>query len=565
MLKDCIEILKEKEENYKRENHIEFYTDSYHLNNGVYFLIDLKSYKYKKMTIKTIKNNNGKENEYLPNDADLYNKFKVFDFLSQPITPKIKIDAGRLIDTTNCFSIGFKKEQYSKIVNKKSIKEYFEKTNSILKNSKYFSEFEEFETQIAKFKRISAEIIEENYLNKEIKDSDFIKIFADLPFEKYMLLKNIYDNEYAFLKEEGSYKSEIRKNTPQKTNKIPVNFISNNEKKPFNANKTRKVPAICYENTEDRTNRDLLSKYLKIPQKTKDFDNIYIEIKNDKDKGFGFEEYVVIPQNIKSISFYYDNYLNLDNESGKIPSYINNLQKLISKLYWFKFKSDDKKQKNSETWVFFENCLKLWENTGNFIPIKKIFEQSCLTLIQNGIVLDEEYPKARIQFNLYESLKTYFIIKECNNTSIKEKIRNNRKVFFMNLSESIKNKINKEETESIDNDDEFFFIAGQITKLLILKSEAEKITDSLAEGVLCSQRTDYLLNEVLKLYEKYMHAIKVLKYKNTNFSNLCSMFFKYTPKSKFVNKRMLLAGYLHSSLTKISDVKNDENKEREEI
>lgn len=578
MLKDCIKILKEKEKNYERENPIEFYTDSYRLRGGVYFLVDLKTSKHEKIIVRLIKNKNENKNEYQPINEELYNKIKVFDFLSQPITPRNKIDAKRLIDTTNCFSIGFKKVQYFsidkktknkiyKINDQKSIEDYFEKTKNILLKSDYFQSFKEYEQFIDKFVELSKEIIEKNYLTEEINGDDYIKIFADLPSEKYVLMKKIYDENYAYLGEKDNYASQIRKDRTESSteNKIPVNFISLNEKKPFNANKTRKVPAICYEDATDRTNRDSLSKYLKLPEKIKDFESrMYIKVRDDKEKGFGFEEYNVIPKNIKSISFDYDNYLNLKKDT-KIPPNIDNLEELIRKLDLFKFKRDDKEQKNSEVWKFFLNSLNLWKTTGNFMPIKRQFEQSCLTLIQNAIVLDEDYLKAQIQFNIYESLKTYFIVQEQSYMSLKKDIRNNRKEFFMNLSEIIKNKINQEETVSLDSDDEFFFIAGQITRFLITKSEAGTITDSLAEGVLCSQRSDYLINEVLKLYEKYMHAITVLKYKNTTFANLCAMFFEYTPKSKFVNKRMLLAGYLHSLVTNKKDGNNNEKQERKDL
>lgn len=580
MLKDCIEILKEKEKNYKGKNSIEFYTDSYLLDDGIYFLVDLKSFEYKKMTVHLMKNKseNKKENEFVPNDTELSNKFKILDFLSKPITPKIKIDSKRLIDTTNCFSIGFKKEQYFsidkktknivyKINNNKSIEDYFEKTKNNLLQSDYFQDFKEYEQFIDKFAELSIKIIEENYLKEEIKDTDYIKIFTDLPIEKYILLKNIYDMNYSYLKEENNYTSIIRKERKDCKNKIPVNFISLNDKKPFNANKTRKVPAINYENTTDRINRDYLSKYLILPEKTKDFENrVYIEVRNDKNKGFGFEEYKVIPRDIKQIKFNYDNYLCLNNPSEKIPETITKLEELIKTLHWFKYKTEDKEQKNSEVWSFFKDDLILWEKTGNFVPIKNIFEKSCLTLIQNTIIIDADSRKAQIQFNIYESLKTYFIVQKNNNKLKKEDIRNNRKEFFMSLSEKIKKKIMQEETASLDNDEEFFFVAGQITKYLVLKSKSDtdNFTDSLAEGVLCSQRTDYLINEVVKLYEKYKHALRILKYKNTEFSNLCAMLFEYKPTSKFVNKRMLFAGYLHSSVIKKSDTNNIEKQESEE-
>lgn len=576
MLKDCIEILKEKEKekSYEGKNQIEFYTDAYLLENGTYFVVDLKTSKYEKMTIAKVKDENKKNiNEKEPLNSDQYNKIKIFDFLSQPITPKIKIDSGRLLDTTNCFSIGFKKCQYFsidkktkkevfKINNKNSLDEYFERTVNMLTKSNYYSEFQEYEEYINEFIILAKKIIEENYKDEKIKDDDFIKIFADLPYEKYLVLKNIYYDNYAYLEEANNYASKIRKERKDSCteNKIPVNFISLNEKKPFNANKTRKVPAICYEEATDRENRDLLSKYLKIPEKIADFKDKYIEVRNDKQKGFGFEQYEVIPRDIQKIDFSYDNYLKLENK-GNIPQNITKLNDLIKTLFWFKYKTEDKEQKNNETWSFFSENIKIWEKTGNFKPMEAQLDKNCLTLIQNTLVLDEDTYKAQIQFNLYESLKTYFIIQKNNNET--KDIKENRKGFFMDLYEQIKNKINKNETESIDDDEEFFFIAGQIAKILVLKSEAKDKTDSLAEGVLCSQRTDYLVNEVLKLYEKYMHAIKVLKYKNTKISNLCAMFLKYNPKSKFVNKRMLLAGYLHSPVT-YSKNENEEQNEREE-
>lgn len=563
MLKDCIEILKEKEKNYNGENPICFYTDSYLLDNGVYFVVDLKTSKYEKIVVKLVKKEN--KNEYEPLNSELYEKIKIFDFLSKPITPRIKIDSKRCIGTTNCFSIGFQKEKLENINKNNLWEQYFQKTKKMLINSKYCSELKEYERYNDKFINISKQIVEENYLDTKITDNDFIKIYADLPFEKYLLLKDIYYDNYAYLSEKDNYECQIREKR-ENGNKIPANFVSLNDKKPFNANKTRKVPAICYENEEERINRDSLSKYLMLPNKLEEFDDRYIVVRNDKEKGFGFEQYDVIPRNISTISFNYDNYLELDFQV-KISNHIDKLEDLIKSLYRFASKNDDKNQKGSEKWSIFLSYLDLWNNTGNFIPLKKQIDLICLTLIQNKIILDEEYVNAQIQFNIYESLKTYFIIQDNNHKSQEtiDKIRESRKGFFMALYELIVGKIKGEETKSIDDDEEFFFIAGQITKYLVFKSKTDNITDAIASGVLCSQKTDYLIKEVLKLYEKYMHAIKVLKYKNTEFSNLCAMFLKYTPKSKFVDKRMLLAGYLHSSVIKIPNVNSDEQQESEEI
>ena len=54
----------------------------------------------------------------------------------------------------------------------------------MLAKSNYYSEFQEYEEYINEFIILAKKIIEENYKDEKIKDDDFIKIFADLPYEK---------------------------------------------------------------------------------------------------------------------------------------------------------------------------------------------------------------------------------------------------------------------------------------------------------------------------------------------------------------------------------------------
>lgn len=113
-----------------------------------------------------------------------------------------------------------------------------------------------------------------------------------------------------------------------------------------------------------------------------------------------------------------------------------------------------------------------------------------------------------------------------------------------NTKESLREKINSKETQSLQNDDEYYFAVGQIANYLISLNKSGNKNHSLLNPILNTKNEAKLKEEIMKLFKKYNYAIKK---DSKRFNNLYSMILAYNPETK-INEDLLLAGYLNSSL-----------------
>lgn len=561
MLKDCIEILKQKESEYSFSNKVGFYTDSgYILNPGIYCVVDMESLKSLKMIVSERKNKKKEyetdyeyicEYEHSPSCSDFYNKIKMFDFLSGPATVRSKIVDNAY--TTNCFSLGVKVNEKGCLL-KVNINKYFEKAQEILKDSEYFSDFRKYENSMEEFIRIAKDEINCNLENGKLKKDYFIKIYADLSVEEYSKLHSIYFDNYAWGEEKGFYSSEIRKE--HSDNKIPVNFVNLNRKKPFNANKTRKVPAICYEFSQDLKDRELLSKYLQSHSLEKEkFKERYMKVYNDIHAGFGFSDYVVFPETTENFDCCCDNYLKV--EPGRYQYGVNiTIDDIDKELYngnLIKYIEGNKLNNiGSRLLSNITEYSCVWVNffhKKNYKPLKAVFNKVCFSRVwdtfdESLIFLRE---KAALRFNLVYSIKNYILKKE------------NKKMsdinIFSEIYEKIKEKIERNETLRFDTDEEAFFGMGQIAYFLLYKTKSN-IKHDAAVPFLTSVYSESAKNEIFKLFVVRSYDISL---KRIIFNNLYAMVQEYRYPKK-MNFECVFAGFLHNNvlLSKNNIEKNEE-------
>ena len=109
---------------------------------------------------------------------------------------------------------------------------------------------------------------------------------------------------------------------------------------------------------------------------------------------------------------------------------------------------------------------------------------------------------------------------------------------------SLREKINSKETQSIQNDEEYYFSIGQISSYLISLNKSSKKNHSLLNPILNAKKEERLKEEIMKLFKKYNYTIKK---DSKRFNNLYSMILVYKPQGE-INEDLLLAGYLSSSL-----------------
>ncbi|EKN41570.1 hypothetical protein CFSAN001627_12393 [Clostridium botulinum CFSAN001627] len=164
----------------------------------------------------------------------------------------------------------------------------------------------------------------------------------------------------------------------------------------------------------------------------------------------------------------------------------------------------------------------------------KVFGNSSLSLIKGSIENGYIF-KAGEQFNLRCALKEYFVGGE----SMAD--------VLLDVKASLRDKVSREKTASIDNDKEYYFAVGQLASFLISLSKAAKKTHSLANPIINAKSDDRIKVELKKLFKKYSYAID--RKMSRRFDNLMTMVSSYIPDpEEKVNDDLIIAGYLHSSL-----------------
>ena len=112
------------------------------------------------------------------------------------------------------------------------------------------------------------------------------------------------------------------------------------------------------------------------------------------------------------------------------------------------------------------------------------------------------------------------------------------------LSNTVREKINLNDTSEIESDDEYYFAAGQLVSYYFSLNKSAKKMHSLLNPILNCRTNEKLRLELTKLFRKYNYAIKK---ESKRFNNLQSMVFGYIPE-KNIDEDMFIAGYLYSSL-----------------
>ena len=97
-----------------------------------------------------------------------------------------------------------------------------------------------------------------------------------------------------------------------------------------------------------------------------------------------------------------------------------------------------------------------------------------------------------------------------------------------------------------ENDDEFFFLSGQLAYYLLFQSEADKKTHGLVEPFLRSKTAQNLKKQLAFVYDSYKHAIL---FENKKFNNAMSAVQGYSTENDFrSNQDMFLAGLMTKNI-----------------
>lgn len=564
MLKDVIKTFKKEYE----EKGEEYITDSYIPADGEYIIVDTFENNFNILDRFGIKID--KKTRKVDDSNQYFDFVRKSDYMSKLLDMNKPIDPKKIIHSNNYLTFFIKKENVN---NGKLKDEIIDKYYEILKNPliKYTKPkarklYEEVET---KYGKSNAELIDNiknwiknniyNMVEKDNKEKTYLKIFFKYDLdtfkkesEKYILI-NLYNN--------NDYNTTINK----KIYGLSNDNMGLNAKKPYLENKTRKSKLPYLLSKEEVLIQKQFFDYL-MNQASAGKTNIYIDeekieaLSNDKMLEYDFKGYYLRIKKGKEVEIVdFDNIVsynthirpfNLQNvlqlQKSKITEYgemkkLKNLKDLINEVFFSKFLTTnyftDSKDLNindnilKKNLLLSRNTLFTWFYKGIDSNVWKVLNFSSLDLIKgsinNGYLL-----KASDQFNLRASLKNYF------------EGGDNMSDVLAEIKDSLREKINKDDTDVIHSDKEYYFAVGQLTSYFISLSKSKNKVHSLANPIINGKKDARIKDELRKLYKKYNYTIKT---GNKRFKNLYAMISSYIPEEK-VNEDLIIAGYLHSNL-----------------
>ena len=115
------------------------------------------------------------------------------------------------------------------------------------------------------------------------------------------------------------------------------------------------------------------------------------------------------------------------------------------------------------------------------------------------------------------------------------------------IRDGLKAKIDYKDMVYCDNDEEFYFMAGQLAYYLISQSEASNKNFGMFEPFLLAKNANQLKRRLEEVFETYSHKISI---GNIKFKNTMAMVMGYETKAKITDemKDLLIAGILSNNL-----------------
>lgn len=573
--------------------------DSYKMDAGYYYLAK------KDGTLQRLIVNRDNDSD----DYELYKYLKVRDFYSKYLNSNKAIDTGytevigktkysmlKKICSNNMYTLFFKNKFVEGLCNadnskdsvnleifKKGINKYYEslgKLGSSKEEKILLSEFyNKEELENAKNKMINAfSLVYSDFMKEDNKPKEtWIKIFLEEGYDEYIKSANIYLTLKLFNTNSNNIKVDDEiygvnnynyglnskkpylelKSTPYKVSSLiskeDVNILNNMYKWLYNNGVSETVLKLPREwdfkgiatEKSDILNKDLY--LIKVAgnngvARVDDFQyitNFTTKIRefvvNDTIRKVGNE---FKTENIYGLEFYTSNTW-IANNSKCEKNYLkdsyydfeNKVSKSIAISNW---KKDFLKQNAT---IFFELFQK--EDETNFVHNLNKFG---VYLIENTIIEELEKNKQYISspfnsintMNLWIAYKKYF----CKEGEVDEemKINNVQEECFKILQDN----------KTIQTDEQYYFLAGQIAFYLLTQSKASKLTQDMTAPFVKAGNLKKLKDELRCLYEKYNYELYL---QDDRFNNIFSQLLLQEPDTSVKdNKDLILAGMLSSNM-----------------
>lgn len=551
-----------------------FFLDNMVLPNGIYILLDI-SKNQKQFIIKETYEKKAKDiDEVMEDKFKYYNKCSFMTDANKVIDTIVKDLSGKRIYSTNIFSLIMKREKILEIDIKYITNRYIDllynqakfkdmikifKTEEEFKENSQLYELNEYIGSIER-KKIFDEI-KEFYTNNFIELQDFVRNNYDdkynntyfkffvLGYDEYIEKEYLlYLYSYGFLNNDYNYLNDDKQ-------LVGVANIdtSYNSKKPFNISVTKYqknigsvIPYYLLPIYNDVYN------YIMVKSRKKE-NFMNVDFKFDTDANYdvgetfyqvmgynGIEDFDITSSKKDTIDFIFRNYLNkLPNNKDLIDyndiKYRLQLRKMFFSVYFesavkeydvikqiTEIKSASISDYNKN--IFYAN-KNVFHNYFYFgydgelkLSIDKITSGLLLGLVKNNDGLDEYKIIKAINFRI--SLLDYFKVRKG------KEMENKFNEIRTNLTNYINSNINGLEFYQINDIEEFVYLAGQLARYFVDRSEAneKEKTFRMLEGVYGAKTIEVLKTRVKILFEKYNHAIRI---NNNRFGMLYKSLITY--------------------------------------
>ncbi|QUH21807.1 hypothetical protein [Alkaliphilus sp. B6464] len=572
--------------------------DAYEISPGLYLrinkdgnidkrsllLIDAKLFKQEK---KEEKETDRKERLAVLQQSELYNWYKLRDINSNYITNNKAVDSStKKTLSNNCFTFFIKREnifEENEDLNKKGKINYFIETfeNYYENLIQYANEDFEIRTTTIANKDIllkNIEMIKQISNDNQMQNGSLIKIFFDASIETYSRASDLYYFPNRIFGN-TDYNEQINGGTIG-ANSFSMNL---NSRKPFLLMNTTsfKVPYIV--NSQDAYLYEKMKMWLKKAPYKFTFGELAESLGYDKE----LLEELKIPLNIyfeKEISKTgitvgdYD-ILNTKNDmlypfiefnilrtkdyqdiivSGVSKEFSRSYIKWIINLNFFDkkinefMKAQSRKDLNN---IICSNALRTagmnyikglvhYFNKNEHIDISTNIDRITGAIIKDKIISsnDINIDRNRIKylFDLRVSLMNFFD---------KKGVHGSMATTIKDIYNEVSNKFESLEIAEISNDEEFYFVCGQVYAYLISKSKATK-NGRLLSPIITARTSGKIKEVIRRTYKRYSHELLI--HPKLDINKAIQMVMDYIPKDegskKHFYKDLLMAGLIGNNM-----------------
>lgn len=553
--------------------------DNYTPKDGTYCLIQMKDGIFEKIKQLDIRYDKKAKTVLGQEEGENYKDICYYDYYSKLIDMNKPMDSAKIIHSNNYLSLAVKKESIKEgKLTKNIIDSYYTLMKQPVekyKKPKAKNLYEQVEKSIGKTDETLIESIH-NYVLEgdlwsdiDLEKKEYVKIFfvfddKDKTKQLYRqegkryLIPNIYNNnDFNEINDNGDILG------------LPNNNMGMNMKKPFLANKTRKVSVPYLLNQEDAILQNQFFDYL-MSLASKDKVNVYIDCVTREILGYTNVEtplqisygYYLRIKKGKEVEIHRFNTISNYNDSLERAFELKNIIDIPKDtIEKYKLEYGIKSNKLWELKMLIDSCFFGGKLANNFITDAKDIKMDdsvvkyyllqardelanwfycgkeeriaqILDTITYQLILNSIGKKSRVtaqrQFNLRWSLQDYF-----NNN-------NDMEVLMDNVRKQLREHLATKGDWCFSSDEEYAYGIGQAVAYLISKSKAKNISSSLINPFLTAKSHQVIHRRLQDLYKKYNYSIPYFSQGRVN--QLLTNILTYNT-SKELNREMIMAGF----------------------